>query len=263
MYILDCQHDSEYYKQRKPMGKRTRLQGTRKIGCNAHIICWQYILYPDYGIPKNESLSKKKGRQRKQESLKELRRDLTLTPQNVKTEIKYHVSLPTEEAHHKTHPTRGPHLMAQRVNPQISQQIMELVQKGMTNPQEVRKDLNHYVRTVLCTENQPDPDDRAYFPASRDFKNHIYKAKRAFELSKFDQYNLAKKFSEWEKSYPESRHYFRPYISVPEAQAEHIEDDEETQTSQAREFEQTLMWIHQTKWQREMLSKIRKYDDIN
>ena len=216
--VLDCQHGSEYYKQRKPMGKRTRLQGTRKIGCNAHIIiCRQYILYPDYGIPKKESLSKKKERQRKQESLKELRRDLTLTPQNVKTEIKYHVSLPTEEAHHKTHPTRGPHLMAQRVNPQISQQIMELVQEGMTNPQEVRKALNHYVRTVLCTENPPDPDDRAYFPASRDLKNHIYKAKRAFELSKFDQHNLAKKISEWEKSYPESRHYFRPYISVPEA----------------------------------------------
>ena len=51
--------------------------------------------------------------------------------------------------------------MAQRVNPQISQQIMELVQEGMTNPQEVRKALNHYVRTVLCTENPPDPDDRA------------------------------------------------------------------------------------------------------
>ena len=74
-------------------------------------------------------------------------------------------------------------------------------------------------------------------------------------MSKFDQHNLAKKISEWEKSYPETRHYFRPYISVPEAQAEHIEDDEETQTSQAREFQQTLMWIHQTKWQREMLSK--------
>ena len=125
----------------------------------------------------------------------------------------------------------------------------------MTNPQEVRKALNHYVRTVLCTENPPNPDDRAYFPASRDLKNHIYKAKRAFELSKFDQHYLAKKIGKWEKSYPESRHYFRLYISVPEAQAEHIEDDEETQTSQAREFEQTLMWIHQTKWQRDMLSK--------
>ena len=120
---------------------------------------------------------------------------------------------------------------------------MELVQEGMTNPQEVQKALNHYVRTVLCTENPPDPDDRAYFPAKRDLKNHIYKAKRAFELSKFDRHNLANKISEWEKSYPESRHYFRPYISVPETHAEHAQEyDDDSQTSQAREFEQTLMW---------------------
>ena len=126
--------------------------------------------------------------------------------------------------------------MAQRVNPQISRRIMELVQEGMTNSQEVRKALNHYVRTVLCTENPPDPDNRAYFPANRDLKNHMFKAKRAFKLSKFDQHNLAKKISEWEKSYPESHHHFRPYISVPKAQAEHVEDDEDSQTSQAREF---------------------------
>ena len=95
--------------------------------------------------------------------------------------------------------------MAQRVNPQISQRIMELVllQEGMINPQEVRKALNHYVRTVLCPEHPPDPDDRAYFPANRDLKNHIYKARRALELSKFDQHNLAKHITEWKMSYPE------------------------------------------------------------
>ena len=92
---------------------------------------------------------------------------------------------------------------------------MELVQEGMTDPHEVRKALNHFVRTVLCTESAPDPDDRAYFPAHRDLKNHIYKAKRTIELSKFDQGNLAKKIIEWEKSYPESHHFFRPYISAP------------------------------------------------
>ena len=50
-----------------------------------------------------------------------------LTHQNVKAEIKYHISLPTKDAHHKTHQTRGPHLMAQRENPQITQQIMEII----------------------------------------------------------------------------------------------------------------------------------------
>ena len=94
--------------------------------------------------------------------------------------------------------------MAQRVNPQVTQKIKELVQEGMTNPHEIRKVLNHYVQTVLCTENPPDPDDRAYFHVQ---KNHIYKAKLALELSKFDQHNLVKKISEWKTTYPDSRHF--------------------------------------------------------
>ena len=64
--------------------------------------------------------------------------------------------------------------------PLASEREWTLVQEGMTNPHEIRKVLNHYVRTVLCTENPPDPDDRAYFHVQ---KNHIYKAKLALELS--------------------------------------------------------------------------------
>ena len=78
--VLDCQHGSKYYKQRKPTGKHTRLQGTRKMGCNAHIVCQQYILYPDYEVPKKECQNKRKEKERRQENLKRLRRDLTLTP---------------------------------------------------------------------------------------------------------------------------------------------------------------------------------------
>ena len=101
--VLDCQHGAEYYKQRKPMGKRTRLQGTRKMGCNAHIVCRQYIVYPDYGVPKRETfVSNRKEREMIEENLKQVQSDSTLNPDNVRTEIKYHVSLPTEEAHHKT-----------------------------------------------------------------------------------------------------------------------------------------------------------------
>ncbi len=49
----------------------------------------------------------------KGDSLKQLRKDLEFCQDKVKTLIKYHISLPTEEAHHKTHPTRGSHVMAQ------------------------------------------------------------------------------------------------------------------------------------------------------
>ncbi len=77
------------------------------------------------------------------------------------TQIKYHVSLPTEEAHLGTHPTRGAHLMAQRINPYVAQKISELVGEGMTGVQEIKRALKHYVNTVLCAQNPPSPDDRA------------------------------------------------------------------------------------------------------
>lgn len=83
----------------------------------------------------------------KEENLKQLHSDLTLTPQNVRNEIKYHISLPTEKAYHKTHPTRVPHLMG---TDSKSTEITELVQEGMTDPQEVRKALNNYVWTAFC-----------------------------------------------------------------------------------------------------------------
>ena len=38
----------------------------------------------------------------------------------MQSESRYYVSLPTEEAHHNTHPTRGAHVMAQRVNPKTN-----------------------------------------------------------------------------------------------------------------------------------------------
>ena len=159
------------------------------------------------------------------------------------------MSLPTEEAHHSSHSTRGSHVMAQKVNPLIAQKISELVQDGITDTHEVRRVLNHYVRTTLCIENPPDADDRAYYPVNRDLKNYIYKAKKANELSKLDQQNLAKKIDEWKKVYPDSQHFFCPYVAAK------IEELPEEESEIEGKFEQTLLWIYQTKWQKDMLNK--------
>ena len=123
----------------------------------------QYILYPDYAVPKCHAFeSKNQQRLAKQQQLKQLRADLQ--SKLITTVIKYNVSLPTEEAHHATHPTRGAHLMAQRINPTVGQKISG---EGMIETQEIKRALNHYVNTVLCPDNPPDPNDRAYHPCSR------------------------------------------------------------------------------------------------
>ena len=93
---------------------------------------------------------------------------------------------------------------------------------------------------LLCANNPPDPDDRAYYPTPRDLQNHIYKG--ALQLSKLD---LRLKMDEW-KVDQNSSLYFRPY-AVKESS---LKDDTEFP-----EFQQKLLWVHQTKWQGEMLVK--------
>ena len=87
--LLDCQFGEKYYKQQPPKGKRLWLQGSRKRGCAAHITVKSYILYPSYGINKEDkALSKWKLRCLCTQRLNELREDLA-----AKKEIKMEKSI--------------------------------------------------------------------------------------------------------------------------------------------------------------------------
>ena len=97
--------------------------------------------------------------------------------------------------------------MAQRMNPYAAQKISKLIGEGMIDPQEIKR---VHVNTVLCADNPPDPDDRAYYPTPRDIQNHTYKAKRTLQPSKLDQHDLKLKIDEW-KTDQNSSLYFRPY----------------------------------------------------
>ena len=103
--------------------------------------------------------------------------------------------------------------------------------------------------------------------ADRDLKNHIYKAKRALELSKLDQHNLKLKLQEWESSHPDSTFYFRLYVTKDKQPPTENDMQFTSQHSganftsapensgDAQQFEQTFLWVHQTQWQKEMLAK--------
>ena len=96
------------------------------------IVCRQYIIYPDYGITKADRemfTTKRNERDMKEKRLNELRDMLKSGVNGVKSVIKCYLSLPTEEAHHKTNQTRGAHVMAQRINPDISKKFMNLFSK--------------------------------------------------------------------------------------------------------------------------------------
>ena len=131
---------------------------------------------------------------------------------------KYHVLLPTEEAHHLFHQTRGPAGYAQRIHPKLFEKVYELVSEGITDTQEVKRILKNY--TLHTNVQKPDMSDRAYYPTSTDVHNHIYRAQKACQLSKLDQENLKIKVDMWQN--PESNFYFRPYKSNDSSQDDNI-----------------------------------------
>ena len=176
--ILDCQYGVHYWKEKKEKEskkKRLKLQGSRKIGCHAHIRIHAYTLYPDFQLSPDESqgVSKYKLRQIKEEKLQAARE--TIATGGVKTVQKYFVSLPMEQAH-EGHPVGEAASFCQRIHPIILNKISELVSSGIDETKEVQRALNHYVKHTLPIEHNitPIPTDRAFYPLPNDIKNHVH-----------------------------------------------------------------------------------------
>ena len=104
----------------------------------------------------------------------------------VQTIDKYFISLPTEEAHHQTHPTGASVALAQKVHPQVISKIHELVLAGVSESIKMKHHLKYYVTNCLCKDSFPDPNDRAYFPALDDIRNHMNQAQKTLKLSLVD-----------------------------------------------------------------------------
>ena len=82
------------------------------------------------------------------------------------TMIKYHGLLPTEEAHHSFHETKGASGYAQRIHPKLIEKIYDFVVEGITDTQEVKRALKHHTLHLLCPEEKPDLVDRSYYPTT-------------------------------------------------------------------------------------------------
>ena len=250
---LDCQFGKHYFKQKESVGSgRVHFQGTRKIGCKAHIVVRSITVFSDYRLSQDEeSLGSRKLKEKKKEKLQQLNQALANNKQVNRT-IKYHVLLPTDEAHHAFHQTHGASSYAQRVHPKLIEKIYELVFEGTTDVQEVKRALKHYVTHVLCCSDfKPDLTDRSYYPTSTDVRNHVYKAQKACQLSKLDQENLQLKIEQWKKENPDSLFHFCPYKEVELTN----EDDVNSPGQDGSSAPQTLLYVHQEPWQQDLLKR--------
>lgn len=204
----------QYFKQRESKNLRLRLQGTRKLGCLAHISVKQYTLYPSYRITEDEKrrLSAWRVRQLREDKLRQLSEHLKSSSPS-SSEARYYVSLPTHDAHSQ-HPTNDLSGYAQKVNPAIAQKISELVSDGITEVHEVKRSLRHYVHTRFVHSTTANLLLIVHsIPACKTSGTiYIYRAQKALELSKLDQENLRLKVQSWEREELNSSHFFRPYV---------------------------------------------------
>ena len=148
---LDCHFGPHYYHERKPKSHRVCLQGTRKIGCNAHIIIKKCKLFPEFeALPTEKSTSL---RIIKEMTMKKLKQKLTEAPETVQTVTMYYVSLPLEEAHHGHSTGTGVAGYSQRMNSDVAAKLAQIVSEGVTEIKQVCYycPLHTYTHTHSCT----------------------------------------------------------------------------------------------------------------
>ena len=247
--VMDCQHGQKYYKKSHTSAqKRLRLQGTRKIGCQAKIHIKKYTLYPEFAVSQVQK-SKRALKSSMQQKIEELQENIYKEPEKIKRAYRYLVSLPTQEAHHG-HPTGEQAGFVQRVHPGIIAKIKELVSVGVTNVMEIKRCLRLHVKEVISKQLEITPDytNRSLFPTDNDISNHVHLAKRALAFSKLDQENLNQHLKQWQKNGNGHNAFFRPYVSkTTPSSSENISDEQE--------FEQTLLLVLQEEWQKHILER--------
>ena len=245
IHKLHCQFGNHYYKEHPSKSSRIKLQGTRKIGCPAHIHIHKLHLYPTFTASNDvvAGLGSRKLKELRAKKLGELREALTKNSK-IDFQTKYFILLPEQKAHENFHPFNDGALFTEKVHPKVIQKIHDLVADGITAVQEVKKAVRHYVIHILAPETEiiPDEANRSYFPTTKDIQNHVYSAQKALELSKFDQENLSLKIKQWQKETPSSNYYFRPHKDTNPSVLEH-------------EKIENLLYVHQEKWQAELLAR--------
>ena len=205
-----------------------------------------------------------------------LHSQLLKDPSSVQVVTKTFISLPTADAHKGHQSGPGMACYTRRVHPTVVNKIGEIVAEGITDVQTVKRMLRHYVLHDLCKDQPPNPEDRAYFPFEHDIQNHVQIAKRALQLSCLDQENVQLKIEQWKSLYPDDTHFFRPYIQKEASESIAASSDVtpiEREGNQGsfigndgagdaysssgipNNCEQSLLWVHQTQWQQQLLNR--------
>ena len=180
-----------------------KFQGTRKFDCPA-VIQLRGIkvfinpLYEVRQLPHQTSNSLKMAKKRALHRLKD-----DLKQGNIAYVMRYYIKIPLS-TEHKGHPLGASATINHCVDRRIISKIYDLVQRGVTRPEEVRGCLEEFVERELFAnvspQERPKKCSRKYYPTRQDLRNHITKAIAASKYCKDDQESLRQKVSEWQAS---------------------------------------------------------------
>ena len=178
----------------------------------------------------------------KQRVLEKLKNDLNSEGNTVTTTTRFYVKIPLRVVH-TGHPVGASASYNQTVDKRIIEKIYDLVSRGVTRPDEVRRCIDEYVeRELLSTipaAARTQKSNRKYYPTQQDLRNHITKAISAHKYSKDDQESLKIKVQEWEKQ-GDGKFFYRPRSS----------QDTDEKASIVK-----FLFVQQEKWQQNLLRR--------
>ena len=147
----------------------------------------------------------------------------------------------------------------QQVDHLIIEKIHELVGAGVRSVNEMRRHLRGFVeKEMFAGMTKPALTNRRFNPTRKDVRNHIYRATVKQRFSNCDQTNVSKVVDKWIEQYPEDKFHFRPYADIDKTESSDGDDngeDEEDVKIVTPLSRQKLLFVHQTEWQRHLLSR--------
>ena len=220
-----------------------KFQGTRKLNCPAVIQIRGINVFPQpsYEVKQSSHQTANSLKMAKQRVLQRLKHASKTT--NIPTTPRYYVKIPMC-GEHKGHPIGISATINHCVDRRIISNIYELVQKGVTRPEEVRRCLDEFVERELFAnvspEERPKKSSRKFYPTRQDLRNHITKAIAASKYCKDDQESLRRKVEEW-KANGTGKFLYRP--------------KGQDVNSSDNALHQKFIFVHQEVWQQRLLNR--------
>ena len=191
-----------------------------------------------YEIKQSDHATENSLKMAKKKALQRLKDDMFRTTANVPTMTRYYVKLPFCSEHHG-HPIGASATINHCVDRRIIRKIDDLVQKGVTRPDEVKRCLDEFVEREVfadvAPQDRPKRSGRKYYPTRQDLRNHITKAIAASKYCKDDQESLLEKVREWQTDGPRN-FFYRP-------------------KGKENDRGEKFLFVHQEVWQQRLLGR--------